>query len=1055
MTSNPTTDHHHRAGHDAVPHGIGEAREFPRTCSVLDLFEVVARGTPDRPAVSHGPAGLTFAELDAAATTVAAALREHGVGPGDLVPLLIGNSLHFPVAVLGAMKAGAVYVPVDPDWPATRIQGALRQLAPAVILAVRATGAAVPASDGPKTVVLAVDDLPPAPAAAPADGARPGPEDLIYGYFTSGSTGTPKCTLNRHRGLVNRLTAMSGHFGDGAGQIVLQNSRPTFDSSMWQVLWPLTTGGRVVIPDRRGILDLEETCRIIGRHGITITDFVPSVLSALVALLELRPDLVADLSGLRRMLIGGEAANRHVLQRLHTLLPGLRVTNTYGPTECSIGSVFHDIDLDADPVAVSGQDGSIPLGGPIPNTAALVLDDDLRPLPPGKIGEIFIGGECVGAGYLHDAERTAQAFVDNPFTAVPGPTLYRTGDLGHVGPDGLLRFDGRRDDQVKVGGVRIELAEIERALLEVAGVRDAAVVASGEGAGRSLVAFLTAGSPGEPETDAVVAHLRRQLPAEVVPRRLVRLAELPLTPNGKLDRRRLEQLAAERIAEAAEPTAVVAPASGTEELVAGVWREVLQVETVSVDVAFTEYGGTSLLAHRIGTLLGSRAGRPVDVGALLRADTVREQAALLLGGGRPARADGGITQLEADRRVAELGAVRARPAPQRSHRVLVTGSTGFIGAHLLAELLSRPTVHIICLVRAADVPAARERLRAALRHYRLAEALTRLDYALGYGQLRIIAGDLAAPELGLPHGAFTRLAHEVDAVLHAGARVNFLSDYAGLRADNVLGTRELLRLALTGDGCRLHVLSSFSAFGADELAGHGGAPIGEDRLPDPARPPADGYSRSKHVVEHVLEDSRRYGLDSVVYRLGEIWPHSRTGVPNAASIAHGLIAACARTGIVFPTTAATDHLPVDLVAGYVATAVTGRRPTGDRVHLLRPTSLRFAEVFDALVDRGIAEPGGFPRFWARLHELVERDGADELLVRAAMLLPAPHDDGPAAPAALEAMFTDSSRHFAVAEFTSHAPSMAALVTRTALDDLTPFLDGLAPSDVGAGLGARR
>ncbi|MEV6930090.1 amino acid adenylation domain-containing protein, partial [Dactylosporangium sp. NPDC051485] len=609
MTSSPTTDHHHPADPDAVTHGVGAVRDFPRTRSVLDLFEAVVRRAPDRPAVEHAAAGLTFAELDAAADAVAAALRGHGVGPGDLVPILVANDLHFPVAVLGAMKAAAVYVPVDPDWPATRIEGALRQLAPAVVLAVRATADRVPPAPdaGAAPVVLAVDDLPAAPL--PLDGPRPGPEDLIYGYFTSGSTGTPKCTLNRHRGLVNRLSAMSGHFGDGASQVVLQNSRPTFDSSMWQVLWPLTTGGRVVIPDRRNILDLEETCRTIGRHGITITDFVPSVLSALVTLLELRPDLVAALSGLRRMLIGGEAANDHVLQRLHALLPDLRVTNTYGPTECSIGSVFHDIDLDGGPV-----EGGVPLGTPIPNTAALVLDDDLRPLPPGKVGEIFIGGECVGAGYLNDPERTALAFVDNPFAAVPGPKLYGTGDLGHVGPDGLLRFDGRRDDQVKVGGVRIELAEIERALLEVPGVRDAAVVATGEGAARSLVAFLTAGPPGEAQTEAVVAHLRRQLPAEVVPRRLVRLTELPLTPNGKLDRRRLERLAAERIAEATAAAGFVAPASGTEELVAGVWREVLQVETVSVDVAFTEYGGTSLLVHRIGALLGSRAGRPVDVG---------------------------------------------------------------------------------------------------------------------------------------------------------------------------------------------------------------------------------------------------------------------------------------------------------------------------------------------------------------------------------------------------------------------------------------------------------
>jgi thioester reductase-like protein len=277
-----------------------------------------------------------------------------------------------------------------------------------------------------------------------------------------------------------------------------------------------------------------------------------------------------------------------------------------------------------------------------------------------------------------------------------------------------------------------------------------------------------------------------------------------------------------------------------------------------------------------------------------------------------------------------------------------------------------------------------------------------------------------------------------------------VSDYLGHRPDNVLGTRELLRLALAGDGCRLHVLSTFSAFDAVDL-GRTGQPVDEDRLPDPTRPPADGYSQSKYVVEHVLEDCRRYGVDSVVYRLGEIWPHSRIGIPNTSSLAHGLAAAAAHTGIVFPTGAATDHLPVDLVAGYLSAAVAGPRPAGDRVHVLRPAPLRFADIFDRLVARGVAEPGGYPDFWRRLHELVDRDGTDELLIRAAMLLPAPEGAGPAAPAGLEAMFTDSSRHFAFGQFAAHAPSAAALVMRSALDDLTPFLDRLVgPETVSGG-----
>ncbi|MFD2350853.1 AMP-binding protein [Nonomuraea ferruginea] len=230
---------------------------------------------------------------------------------------------------------------------------------------------------------------------------------MIYGFYTSGSTGAPKCALNHHRGLVNRLTTMSRRFGDGADHVTLQNSRSTFDSSMWQVLWPLVSGGQVVLPHRDGILDLEETATTIGRYGVTMTDFVPSVLEAFVSLLEVREDLREATSSLRRMLIGGEAAGAGVVHRLRALLPGLEVTNTFGPTECSIGSVFHDVtDADAD---------RIPLGRPIDNTAAILLDDDLKPVPVNTPGEMYLGGECVGAGYLNDPERTARVLVANPF----------------------------------------------------------------------------------------------------------------------------------------------------------------------------------------------------------------------------------------------------------------------------------------------------------------------------------------------------------------------------------------------------------------------------------------------------------------------------------------------------------------------------------------------------------------------------------------------------------------------------------------------------------------
>ncbi|MBW6435949.1 amino acid adenylation domain-containing protein [Actinoplanes hulinensis] len=968
------------------PAGVGPPLPIPDGASVIDLFEAVAARAPHRPALRHGARTWTFQQLNRYADSVATALAGRGARPGDFAPLVVAEGAEFAVGLLAAMKAGTPFVPIDPRWPRARLAELFRQLSAPVVLSVRATAAVLsglPAAGN----VLEIDGV--TVTEDRFDGGRPGPEDLVYGYFTSGSTGTPKCALNRHRGLVNRITAMSHHFGDGAGQIVLQNSKPTFDSSMWQLLWPLTTGGLVILPDRRGILDLEQTCHLLAHHRVTITDFVPSVLGALVDLLELRPELRTELSGLRRMLIGGEEANATVLDRLWTMLPGLRITNTFGPTECSIGSVFHDI---------TSAHGPIPLGTPIPNTAAVVLDDHLRPVPPETVGDIYIGGLCVGAGYLGDPERTARSFLPNPFPQIPGDRIYRTGDLGHHTPDGLLMFDGRRDDQVKIGGVRIELAEVRRTLTTHPSVRAAAVIARGADDSRSLAAFVTLRPGATPPF--LLDWLRDRLPPETVPRTLTVVDDIPLTPHGKLDRQALDRLARE----AADAAAVEPPATVHEELVASVWREVLGRAEVSVTVPFTDYGGTSLTAHRLSTLLEIREGLPVRLSDLLAAGTVRAQARLFeAGAATPARR---VATALLDRDADPAGLIGDDPPkpPALTGRLLLTGATGFIGAHLLAELVTRPGVRLHCLVRARDAAAGAHRLAAALAAYDLTGPLAALGDALADGRIRVVAGDLAAPRLGLGEPAFAELAGDVDAILHAGALVNFLHDYHGHRPANVHGTRELIRLAATGAGCRLHVLSTFSVFPRT-------VPPAPGALPALETSPDGGYDQSKLVTEHLLARARALGVDSVVYRLGEIWPHRRTGAPNPASLAHSVIYAAARTGVVFPTAARSDHLPVDVLAARLAAAVLGETPPprDATVHLLRQQGLAFADVFARLAHAG-AGPLGYTEFRSRLTALAESDGADDRLVRVAMLLPPPGDDPLTAPPAFDALFTDSSRH---------------------------------------------
>jgi amino acid adenylation domain-containing protein/thioester reductase-like protein len=995
-----------------IQSSLGPQHAFPQQSTVLDLFYEQTATAPDRPAVRYRDTVMNYAELDAAANVTANRLIGNGVSTGQLVPVLVSDGLEFPAALFGVMKTGSAFVPLDPAWPIDRLTAIMAELTPPAIVVSPATVDTI-AELEPAVPAVVVDCTQPhgsTESEPPPEGRKPGPQDLIYGFYTSGSTGTPKCSLNRHRGLVNRLTTMSRRFGAGAGHVTLQNSRSTFDSSMWQVLWPLVSGGQVVLPHRDGILDLEQTATTIGRYGVTVTDFVPSVLAVFVSLLEARKDLRDAMPSLRRVLVGGEAASPGAVHRLRALMPGLKVTNTFGPTECSIGSVFHEItDADVD---------RIPLGRPIDNTAAIVLDDEFNPVPVDTPGEVYLGGECVGAGYLNDPERTAGVLVANPFPEIPGEKLYRTGDLARVGEDGLLYFIGRRDEQVKLGGVRVELGDVASALTDHPLVDNAMAVVQGEPPESTLVGCVTPRSTDDPPSlDELRGHAAEKLPAEHVPQKLIVLDELPLNHNGKADRKALTKLVAAEMAQQAGPAEDFEPPVGPmEELISSAWCEVLGQEQVSVVTPFAEYGGNSLIANQLTVAVGARLDRPVRPRDLLVAPTVRAQAERLTNG--------------VDDDCAELAYVKHDLEWRPPQTLLLTGTTGFVGAHIFAELLTNSNASLLCLVRCDDPDAGARRLTEVLEQYQLTSACQLLPMALKTGRVEVVPGELGSELLGLPQSRFDKIASCVSGIVNAAGAVNFLSGYLDHRPANVLGVQELIKLA--AGGARVHTLSTLSIFPP------GGPLVTEDKIPAPDEVATDGYNRSKYVAECLLANARRQGIGSVAYRLGEVWPHQSIGMANPGSLAHNLLYACVRTGCVFETEAATDVTPVDVVSQFVARAATGDIEVPDgATHVLWPGTLRFADAFEVLADRGRLERVSYAQFRDRLESIAEHD---ERLAGLCLLLP-PATDCETAPAEFDQMFTDSSRQFDTERFSRHAVSLAQ--PAGTLKTLDSYLTGLA------------
>ncbi|WP_229399020.1 amino acid adenylation domain-containing protein [Micromonospora okii] len=929
----------------------GPVRPRPVDMTVVDLVDRSVRRHPDAVAVVHPAGALTYRDVDRLADTVAADLHAVGAGRGGFVVLLLDDPVEILVAMLGTMRSGAAFVPFDRAWPAQRQARMLTGLGPAAVLGPH------PPPGGSAAPVIGVR-IGPGPARARPPATPPRPGDPIYAFFTSGSTGLPKCAVNLHRGLVNRFLSMTERFA-ADGDVVLQNSAHTFDSSIWQLLWPLTRGATVVIPDRGGILDFDATLAQIHRHGVTMTDFVPSILDLLVERLRGRPQDRHLLASLRQVFIGGEAAKPHTVQAFRRMLPGLRVTNTYGPTEASIGSVFHAVG-DADRQA-------IPLGLPLPNTSVLLLDEHGDPTPPGVVGEIHLAGVCLGAGYHGDAERTAQVFVPNTYAGVPGDLLYRTGDFGWVREDGLLMFSGRRDAQVQIAGVRVDLGEVEHAVTTLPGLRQVKVLVDEAGATAALVCFYSA-DRGVTEA-ALREHAGATLPGALVPARFVRLAALPLLANGKVDQERLRRRLTGVGGRTADAGAAYPPES-VEARIAGIWTRVLGLSTY--DDGFSTLGGTSLGAARLTVEFERAFGVRLDVRDLLRAATIPAQAALVRRGGPlpPPTAAPGVPA--GDLRLDDLGPARARRAGDPG-AILLVGATGFIGSQVLAALATRGDRPVVCLVRATDDEAARHRVATAL-----AAAGHRRGETCGWSAL---AGDLTRPQLGLTPRQWRRLHREVGTIVDAGGHVDTLRDYADLRATNVHGLRTLVRLAGTHIRKRLISLSTTTVRGA------AGTPLAESFLAPWSTLPADGYSQSKWVGEQLVRVAAEQGVPAAVVRLGEVAPHSRTGHANPRSSLTMLMRLCLRLGVRPPTCLRVDWTPVDVVARMVAALTEPHRPVppGGVLNAVAPGSVPVADLLSRLrTGSGALPEVPYDRFLDRAADAV---GDDETARCLAVLRP--------------------------------------------------------------------
>ena len=588
-------------------------RDYPQSKCVHELFEAQVEKAPDAIAVVFEDKQLTYRELNQRANQLAHDLRQQGVQPDTIVALCMERSIEMVVGILGVLKAGGAYLPIDPDSPAERRHFLLNDAQADLVLTqdkLRLSFA------GLTDEIVCLDSE----WYKLLDQSHENLQHQVRGHhaayviYTSGSTGTPKGVVNVHSGLLNRLQWMQDAYRLTDVDRVLQKTPFTFDVSVWELLWPLISGACLVVARPGGHRDGAYLVQLIKSQQITTLHFVPSMLEVF-----LRESEVDRCTTLRQVICSGEALSYELQQRFFDR-SSAALHNLYGPTEASIDVTAWECRRDSDRSVV-------PIGRPIANTQIYILDPHLNPVPIGVVGELHIGGIGLARGYLNRRELTAKKFVANPFSDQPGARLYKTGDLARYLPDGNIEFLGRIDNQVKIRGFRIELGEIEFVLAQHPAIQQAVLLAREDAPDDTrLVAYMVATAGSNPSANDLRSFLQHKLPDYMVPSAFVFLDSLPLTPNGKLDRKALP---APDHSRPELDDAFVAPRNPVEAILANIWAEVLKLEKVGIRDNFFNLGGHSLLATQVISRMRNAFSIEVPLRQMFDAPTIAEMATLI------------------------------------------------------------------------------------------------------------------------------------------------------------------------------------------------------------------------------------------------------------------------------------------------------------------------------------------------------------------------------------------------------------------------------------------
>ena len=818
---------------------------FPDNKTLQQLFEEQAEKTPDNTAVIFNNKKLTYRELNDKANSLAVTLRLNGLKPDEIAGIMTYRSLEMVVGIFGIIKAGGAYMPIDPQYPENRIKYMIED-----------SGAKLLLTQESLTDNMSIDcriiNLDEENAYSYCRGNIENinkPKDLAYIIYTSGSTSRPKGVMIEHISAINRLNWMQKKYPIGNDSCILQKTPYTFDVSVWELFWWSFTGASVCMLEPGGEKDPELIISTVEKYKVTTMHFVPSMLNMFLQYLEEQAN-ISRLSSLRQVFSSGEALSIQHVKKFNNLLNltnGTELYNLYGPTEATVDVSYFDCSPEV-------RLNLVPIGKPIDNIKLYILDKNMNLLPAGIPGELFIGGVGVARGYLNKPELTDDRFIENPF--VPGEKIYKTGDLTRWFSKGDIEYLGRMDFQIKIRGFRIELGEIENRILAYPGVFDAVVVGrSGNNDSKYLCAYFS-GENGI-SVEELKLHLSKELPEYMVPKYIIRLEKLPISSNGKVNRKALPEH------EISTDTDIeyIAPYDEIERKLTSVCSEILKIEKLGINENLFDLGGDSLMVIDILTRI-YKYNWGLSAADFYKYKTVGELSQKIRG---TLKCESEANRLDIVSINTNDEASFSCKAPVKLKKVLLTGATGFLGIHILSDLLENTDAVVYCLVRAKNLISAQERFIKLLRYYfgnKYSDLVTK--------RIQILNGDITFDRFGLSKNEFRKLSENIDTVIHSAALVKYFGDYSEFKNVNIEGTNRIIDFCKQNRKVMVHI--STLAVAGSYLIGYSGENVrfNENSFYIGQNYTENVYVRSKFEAENLVLGAMKQGLEAIIFRMGNL-----------------------------------------------------------------------------------------------------------------------------------------------------------------------------------------